>query len=294
MSTRMSPILPLLALLSTASSQCSAPKPASTVTIKGHTLTVEHFRKDPQRRSAPTWHSMLADGKAFLCSWDRDRYLHFHSENSEGGYDVAFLGASGKILEIQPLARRSEKGIMSGVEARRALFLPDGWAKKNGVTAGDSAEFSADIASADVEPMPAVRINGHTVHVETSHTTELRARGLMHRPRLSEHDGMLFMYPKEEQGVSYWMKNTLLALDIAHFNAKGELLNVCSRQPAPDPEEGGSISAPASGPAQFVLEVNFGWFRKQNLVDEEGKPTKRVVMELPEAIRAMARKADPR
>ena len=91
----------------------------------------------------------------------------------------------------------------------------------------------------------------------------------MFRPRLSADDGMLFAYPDEyERG--FWMKNTLIPLDIAFFTADGTLLNVNETPIAADPRAGPWPTSPSKGPARFVLEMQLGWFKKKGIVDRSG------------------------
>lgn len=90
--------------------------------------------------------------------------------------------------------------------------------------------------------------------VETADTQEEWVRGLMDRSRLDQGKGMLFLFDAE-QPLSFWMKNTLLALDILFFDADGRFVSraqmvPCETDPCP--------STASKGPARYVLEVNAG------------------------------------
>ena len=61
--------------------------------------------------------------------------------------------------------------------------------------------------------------------VEIANTPAKRAKGLMHREFLGIKSGMLFIYDKPEQLV-FWMKNTLLSLDIIFFDKKGLIRSI--------------------------------------------------------------------
>ncbi len=63
------------------------------------------------------------------------------------------------------------------------------------------------------------------VPVEIADSGEKRARGLMFRRDLPPGQGMLFIY-ESPQPVSFWMRNTLIALDMIFIDARGEVRHV--------------------------------------------------------------------
>jgi len=79
-----------------------------------------------------------------------------------------------------------------------------------------------------------------------------RARGLMHRPHLGKFSAMLFVYERE-RSLSFWMKNTLIGLDILFFDSAGRLVNIRA-----DAIPGDETPLRSTGPAQYVLEINAG------------------------------------
>ena len=92
-------------------------------------------------------------------------------------------------------------------------------------------------------------------YVELAVTSEERSRGLMFREHLDPDKGMLFIY--NDEGVRYfWMKNTLIPLDMVWINGNGEVISIskdvqpCEISPCPliSPEQ----------KVQYVLELNAG------------------------------------
>jgi uncharacterized membrane protein (UPF0127 family) len=94
------------------------------------------------------------------------------------------------------------------------------------------------------------------VSLEIADNDSSRERGLMFRKSLPESTGMLFIFP--EEGVfSFWMKNTLIGLDMVWLDKD---LKVVYIKPFAPPCE--SYDCPSYEPkvtAKYVLEVNAGF-----------------------------------
>ena len=95
----------------------------------------------------------------------------------------------------------------------------------------------------------------HRFSVEIADTSEARARGLMNREQLGENQGMLFVY-EEEADRSFWMKNTLVPLDIIFLNSDLEVINIEKANPEPNTSDENLASYESDSPAQYVLEIN--------------------------------------
>jgi len=94
--------------------------------------------------------------------------------------------------------------------------------------------------------------------VELARTPGERQQGLMNRRSLAAKAGMVFVYPADHRG-SFWMKNTLIPLDIAFYNARGKILRILTMQPCRrDPCR---IYDPKVA-YRAALEVNAGSFRR--------------------------------
>jgi uncharacterized protein len=96
------------------------------------------------------------------------------------------------------------------------------------------------------------------VDVEIASTGPQRERGLMHRTSLPADAGMVFRFPEATSG-GFWMKSTLIPLDIAFYDASGTILRIMQMKPCPaDP-------CPVYAPGvqyRGALEVNAGSFRR--------------------------------
>lgn len=102
-------------------------------------------------------------------------------------------------------------------------------------------------------------VAGRTVTVELAITPPARNMGLMHRTSLDPDRGMLFIFT-DSKPRTFWMRNTLIPLDIIFLNADGTVQNI--EQGAPMAEVPGYHSR---GSARMVLELNAGWAAEHGL-----------------------------
>ncbi len=93
------------------------------------------------------------------------------------------------------------------------------------------------------------------VEVELAITSDERAQGLMNRTELDWNKGMVFFF-EDEDLRHFWMKNTLIPLDIIFINADREIVTI--RQATPCEEDPCPLYS-STEPAMYVLEVNQGW-----------------------------------
>jgi uncharacterized membrane protein (UPF0127 family) len=90
------------------------------------------------------------------------------------------------------------------------------------------------------------------VTVEIARTDAARARGLMFRSALAGDAGMLFIF-EEAADHPFWMKNTLIPLDMIFIDDAGRVTGVVASAVP------GSLEPRSGGESRFVLEVNGGW-----------------------------------
>lgn len=101
----------------------------------------------------------------------------------------------------------------------------------------------------------ALKIGGQPVRLQIAVRQGEQQRGLMERTALGADEGMVFVYARPQQ-MSFWMRNTLLPLDIGFFDATGELREV--RQMFPRDER---TVRSHSAEIQFAVEMNQNWYR---------------------------------
>ncbi|HSK23240.1 MAG TPA: DUF192 domain-containing protein [Egicoccus sp.] len=114
--------------------------------------------------------------------------------------------------------------------------------------------------SVDDYPEALVTLTGDDVDLEIAaklaDTPENREHGLMEVEDLPAGTGMLFVFDDERTG-GFWMKSTLVPLDIAYADADGEIVSILAMEPcSADPCE---VYDPGAA-YQRALEVAQGWF----------------------------------
>lgn len=96
--------------------------------------------------------------------------------------------------------------------------------------------------------MVSIEINNKTYKVKVADTEELREEGLQGVEDLPKNEGMIFIFD-EPQAVGFWMKNTLIPLDLIFIDEYGEVLAVAKGEP--ESEEIHEV-----GDTKYVLELN--------------------------------------
>jgi uncharacterized protein len=102
-----------------------------------------------------------------------------------------------------------------------------------------------------------VSSNGvHAFNVELAITDKEREHGLMFRKSLPEGQGMLFDF-KSDREVSFWMRNTLISLDMIFIAGDGHIAHIVENaKPLSD------NMIPSRAPVRAVLEVIAGTVQK--------------------------------
>jgi len=98
------------------------------------------------------------------------------------------------------------------------------------------------------------------VTVEHAQTQSERTHGLMYRTELPRDEGMLFSWSNEAIR-SFWMHNTCIPLDMLFIDAEGAIVGVLEQVPVLN-----DATRTVRCPAQYVLEMNAGWSRRNGVV----------------------------
>jgi uncharacterized membrane protein (UPF0127 family) len=143
---------------------------------------------------------------------------------------------------------------------RRAMFLLAVCVPFGGTGCGGERTPLGPPPATDRPPTHAtLDVAGRSVRVELAHTLRARERGLMGRTSLATDAGMLFLFT-EATPQRFWMRDTLIPLDIAFLDADGRVINI--EHGLPGVEQPGYYSAE---PAMFVLEMEDGWCAEAGL-----------------------------
>lgn len=90
--------------------------------------------------------------------------------------------------------------------------------------------------------------------LETARTEPAREQGLMDRAVLAPHTGMLFVFERDER-VDFWMKDTLVPLDMIFIAGDGTVRRVFSNVPVVAPTLPDEQIPREGAPAKYVIEL---------------------------------------
>jgi uncharacterized membrane protein (UPF0127 family) len=120
---------------------------------------------------------------------------------------------------------------------------------------GPSPSLLTDRSAAGLQQMTLDIHSGAKVHrfiAEVARSPQEQETGLMNRPSLSPDRGMIFPYDPP-QPVAFWMKNTLIPLDMIFIRPDGSITKVAANTVPLSLEP-----VPAAEPIAAVLEIPGG------------------------------------
>lgn len=143
-----------------------------------------------------------------------------------------------------------------------ALAVASGLVACSPASAGSKATKPAPVVEAPaVHPVSGLRVitltattatGAHRFAVEIAATFAEQEKGLMFRTAMGADEGMIFPYDPPQR-TAFWMKNTVLPLDIIFVGADHRVLNVAANARPYD-----LTPLPSAGPVSGVLELNAG------------------------------------
>jgi len=107
-------------------------------------------------------------------------------------------------------------------------------------------------------PRATLEAGMYRIDAQIASTDVQRQIGLMFRPSMPQHEGMLFVF-EQSSAQCFWMKNTLIPLSAAFIDQDGTIANIEDMKPQT------TDSHCSKRPVPFVLEMNQGWFAKKGL-----------------------------
>jgi uncharacterized membrane protein (UPF0127 family) len=120
-------------------------------------------------------------------------------------------------------------------------------------SASNAVELGQSPAGLELVPLT-ITSNGrdHRFTVEVASTVEQQSMGLMYRNKLAPDRGMIFPFDPPRD-ASFWMRNTLIPLDMIFIRADGSIANIAENT-VPYSEE----PVLSAGPVAAVLEIAGG------------------------------------
>ena len=98
-----------------------------------------------------------------------------------------------------------------------------------------------------------------TFNVEVAKTIEERRHGLMHRKKLLNNEGMLFIFPREKI-IQLWMKNTYIPLDVIFISKNKVIVDIKKNM-----EKLSETIVKSKVRSRYALEFNAGLINKLDI-----------------------------
>jgi uncharacterized membrane protein (UPF0127 family) len=144
---------------------------------------------------------------------------------------------------------------------------------------GNDAKKTEAVKSVD-DRFP-IKIGDQVVQMQVAALPNEMEKGLMFVKAMGENDGMVFVF-EAPQPMGFWMRNTLIPLDIGYLDADGTLKEVYPMYP----HDERSVRSVAR--RQLALEMNQGWYSRHGV-----KPGMKLDMKaLADALRARGLKPE--
>lgn len=145
------------------------------------------------------------------------------------------------------------KALCLGAGLLAAGMLWSGWT--------EAEEGQPMVLPVDPAPLVAVTKGGErSFTVEIADEPAERQAGLMFRKDMADDHGMLFVF-EATQPLGFWMKNTIMPLDLIFISQDGRIRAIRKGEPFSE-----AVISPDE-PARFVLELKAGTAAKEGIED---------------------------
>nr|WP_237437721.1 DUF192 domain-containing protein [Altericroceibacterium endophyticum] len=150
---------------------------------------------------------------------------------------------------------RLRRGVVALVAPLMMLAACSAQSAESASPANDAAVTASQHPISGLEVIPLSVGEGEQAHhfkVEVARTAAEQAKGLMFRTEMGADEGMLF--PRNVMApASFWMKNTVIPLDLIFIGPDGRVLNIAANAVpySLDPIR-------SDGPVRAILELNGG------------------------------------
>ena len=112
------------------------------------------------------------------------------------------------------------------------------------------------------------KIKEQNFTLEIADTPYLLAKGLSDRSSLCPSCGMLFIF-KSEAIQTFWMKETLISLDIIFIKENGQITDIYTASLEPGKSDFQLTLYRSTQPTKYVIELNAGTTKNLNLKAED-------------------------
>ncbi|MBG85588.1 MAG: hypothetical protein CMO80_01650 [Verrucomicrobiales bacterium] len=102
-------------------------------------------------------------------------------------------------------------------------------------------------------------VGRHEIISEIADSETERQKGMMFRTNMGSMEGMLFVFQRVGQ-QAFWMRNTTVSLDVAYIDPDGKIREIYPLEPLNE-----NTVPSKSFQIQYVLEMNQGWFEKNEV-----------------------------
>ena len=104
-------------------------------------------------------------------------------------------------------------------------------------------------------------IKNNKLSIKIAKTSEEKAKGLMFVESMPENQGMLFVFDDEDKRT-FWMKNTLIPLDMLWIDKNKQIVDIITAQPC---KQDPCPTYSSDQKAKYILELNADYCEQDNI-----------------------------